>query len=372
MNPSKSLSRRQWLKRAGVAAVGAGLTTGCRPRSTPSLGSVNVSEDRVIRTTVGLRPFRPTGFRNEVEIVGTKTIVHNYGHGGGGMSLSWGSSHLAVDKALETGATSIAVLGCGVMGLSCGRLLQKRGLDVTIYTKDLPPNTTSSMSAAWWSPGSTADPSERTEAYNKQFVEAARLANRYYQDYVGNNYGVRWMERYSVSEEPPDSGDREGPTTSDLIGDLFPEQEDLAPGAHSFPWPYVRRSWTMVIEPTTYLNALLRDFRVAGGKLVKRTFDTLDEVVALSEPVLLNCTGLGARALFGDETLVPIKGQLTVLLPQAELDYIMVGGGLYMIPRRDGVVLGGTHERDDWSLEPSRTEMHRVMEGHKDFWGQMS
>ena len=51
----------------------------------------------------------------------------------------------------------------------------------------------------------------------------------------------------------------------------------------------------------------------------------------------MNCSGLGARDLFGDETLTPIKGQLTVLLPQPELNYIMVGGGLYMIPRRDGV-----------------------------------
>ena len=85
----------------------------------------------------------------------------------------------------------------------------------------------------------------------------------------------------------------------------------------------------------------------------------------------MNCSGLGARDLFGDETLTPIKGQLTVLLPQPELDYIMVGGGLYMIPRRDGVALGTTHERGEWSLEPSRTEMHRVMEGHTEFWSQM-
>ena len=257
------------------------------------------------------------------------------------------------------------------MGLSCGRLLQKRGERVTIYTKELPPKTTSSMSAAWWSPGSTADPAERTDAYNEEFVRAARLANRYYQDYVGYEYGVRWMERYSVSETPPETERRDGPTTSDLIGDLFPEREDLPSGSHPFPWPHVQRSWTMVIEPTTYLNALLRDFRVAGGEIVRRTFADLDEVLGLDESVIMNCTGLGARELFGDETLIPIKGQLSFLLPQQELDYIMVGGGLYMIPRRDGVALGGTHERDDWSLEPSRTEMHRVMEGHKEFWGQM-
>lgn len=355
------MDRREWLQAAGLLALGAA----CRSSNGAGLARVNVSDERVIRTTVGLRPFRPAGFRVDTEELGDKTVVHNYGHGGGGMSLSWGSSHLAVKRALATGADRFAIIGCGVMGLSTGRLLQTMGKDVTIYSKGLPPNTTSNMSAAWWSPGSTVDPAERTDAYDEQFVEAARFANRYYQAYVGDEYGVHWRPRYSVSEQPPES------TTRSLIADLFPEGEDLAEGEHPFAWPYVRRSWTMVIEPPRYLRALLRDFRLAGGSVVVRELEDIDDVVSLDESVIMNCSGLGARELFGDETLTPIKGQLTFLLPQPELDYIMVGGGLYMIPRGDGIALGSTHERGEWSLEPSRTEMHRVMEGHTEFWGQM-
>ena len=354
------MDRREWLQAAGLLALGAG----CRSAG-PGLARVNVSSERVIRTTVGLRPFRPSGFRVEAETFGNKTVVHNYGHGGGGMSLSWGSSHLAVEKALATGEERFAIIGCGVMGLSTGRLLQKLGKDVTIYSKDIPPDTTSNMSAAWWSPGSTVDPGERTEAYDEQFVKAARFANRYYQNYVGLEYGVRWRPRYSVSEQPPES------TARSLIADLFPEGQDLAAGEHPFPWPYVRPSWTMVIEPPTYLRALLRDYRIAGGDVVLRSFASVDDVLSLDESVIMNCSGLGARDLFGDQTLTPIKGQLTFLLPQPEIDYMMVGDGLYMIPRRDGIALGSTHERGAWSLEPSRTEMHRVMEGHTNFWGQM-
>ena len=346
---------------AGLTALGAS----CRSAGATELAKVDVSPERVIRTTVGLRPFRPSGFRVEKETIEGKTVVHNYGHGGGGMSLSWGSSYLAVEQALATDATRFAIIGCGVMGLSTARLLQKHGMDVTIYSKDIPPNTTSNMSAAWWSPGSTVDPNERTEAYDKQFVRAARFANRYYQSFVGLEYGVRWRPRYNVSKDPPE------PDRRDLIADLFPESKNLEPGEHPFLWPYVHRSWTMLIEPPIYMRALLRDYRIAGGDVVLRSFENLDEVLALDEPVIMNCSGLSARDLFGDETLTPIKGQLTVLLPQPELDYIMVGGGLYMIPRRDGVALGTTHERGEWSLEPSRTEMHRVMEGHTEFWSQM-
>ena len=94
--------------------------------------------------------------------------------------------------------------------------------------------------------------------------------------------------------------------------------------------------------------------------------------MTLPESLIVNCSGLGSRDLFADRDLIPIKGQLTVLLPQPEIDYLMVGGGLYMIPRRDGIALGSTHERGEWSLEPSRTEMHRVMEGHTKFWRQMA
>ena len=99
----------------------------------------------------------------------------------------------------------------------------------------------------------------------------------------------------------------------------------------------------------------------------------MDQLLGLSEPVLVNCTGLGAKALFGDEELHPIKGQLTVLLPQPEIDYAMTDGGeLYMMPRRDGIILGGTHEEDAWSLEPSDSETRRMIDGHTKFFNAMT
>ena len=114
------------LKATGLAALGAGLSA-CASRRAGSLVSlepprrfarVHVSEDRIIRTVVGLRPFRASGFVVRVENVGDKTVVHNYGHGGGGITLSWGTSALAVDEAWKTGERRFAVLGCGAVGLA--------------------------------------------------------------------------------------------------------------------------------------------------------------------------------------------------------------------------------------------------------------
>ena len=86
--------------------------------------------------------------------------------------------------------------------------------------------------------------------------------------------------------------------------------------------------------------------------MIERDFRGRDDLASLSESVVMNCTGLGARALFGDEALIPVRGQLEVLLPQPEIDYCYLKDTIYMFPRGDGIVLGGTFEHDQWSLEP--------------------
>src|SRR6186997_555707 len=89
------------------------------------LGRVLVSADRIIRTDVGFRPFRPSGFVVRAETLGDKLLVHNYGHGGAGVTLSWGTADLAVEQVAASGRRGpVAVLGGGVVGLATARLLQ--------------------------------------------------------------------------------------------------------------------------------------------------------------------------------------------------------------------------------------------------------
>ena len=63
--------------------------------------------------------------------------------------------------------------------------------------------------------------------------------------------------------------------------------------------------------------------------------------------------------------MLPIKGQLTVLVPQPEIDYATIAGRFYMFPRRDGIQLGGTHERGDWSTTPDPAKSAEILEGHR-------
>ena len=139
------MDRRTLRKTGSMAALGLGLS-GCaartsqvasltRPltRSPIVLAPIRASWDRVIRTTGGLRPHRPSGFLLKAEKFDAKTVVHNYGHGGAGISLSWGTGALAADLALEQGDRQAAVLGSGAVGLTAAIQMQRRGFDVTIY-----------------------------------------------------------------------------------------------------------------------------------------------------------------------------------------------------------------------------------------------
>ena len=366
-----AINRRSWLKTVGMTALGLAVNSACArapgsshfapgPAFRRRLARVQVSPDRVIRTVTGLRPFRPSGFVVRAERRDSKVLIHNYGHGGGGVTLSWGTAQLAVDEALQTGQRAAAVLGCGAVGLASARLLQQHGWTVTIYARDLPPNTTSNIAGAQWSPYSVFDEDRLTPEFEAQYVRASHIAYRAFQDLATDYYGVRWLENYWIHDEPI----RHGRVDQELT-DLFPDTRELTPGEHPFRAAHVQRFMSMLVEPPIYLSAVLRDFLLAGGRLVVKEFTAVQEIMSLPEPVVLNCTGLGAKALFGDEELIPIKGQLCVLLPQPEVDYILFTDDfLYMMPRQDGIILGGTHELGVWDLTPSPVATQRILAGN--------
>lgn len=365
-----TMTRRDALKWMTVA-VGVGAVGGCAsfPAATPRrarrrLAPVLATEDRIIRQVVGLRPFRRSGFLVRAEPQNEKLLIHNYGHGGGGVSLSWGTADLAVELALASSRREAAVVGCGVVGLSTARLLQDHGFAVTIYARDLPPNTTSNIAGAQWSPVTVVDADRVTPEFDAQFRRASRFAYRYFQTLVSPRYGIVWRENYSISAGAPTAG-AGGSWEGAILREMLPKTV-LADAESPFPGFYVSRFLTMHIEPSIYLPAALQDFRLAGGHVVVRELPDARSILALAEPVIVNCTGLAAGALFSDPDVLPIKGQLTVLAPQPEVDYITIGpGDLYMMPRQDGIVLGGTHERGEWSLEPNAAEATRILRGHQ-------
>ena len=343
-----------------IAASGAlalpGCASGIRPATAHAacLPRVNVARDRLIRTLVGLRPYRPSGFVVRAENFGEKTLVHNYGHGGSGITLSWGTSRLATNLGLPGHQGPVAVIGAGVVGLTTARLVQEAGYPVTIYAKALPPETTSNIAGGQWYPSILYDSDRLTPAFEQQLVAAAAYAYQRYQIMIGDDYGVRWMTNYLLSDSPPGDSD-----TDRLLRSMLPEARELGAGAHGFGYAHVGQFDGMLIEPPRFLRAMLRDIRIAGGRVVVRDFHSPADVATLPESLVFNCTGLGAAALFGDAELTPMRGQLAVLLPQPEIGYATeTDDGMYMFSRSDGVILGGTADRGDWStaVDPATTD----------------
>ena len=333
-----------------------------RDRLPASLARPLISPERIVRRIVGFRPFRPDGFRVEAEPCGDKLLVHNYGHGGCGVTLSWGTASLAVDLIAESGRGGpAAVIGCGAVGLATARLLQERGFQVTIHASALPPDTTSNVAGAAWFPYLIADETRRTAAFDARFTRAARISHRRFQDLVGDDHGVLWRQHYFLGTAPA-----QDPWDYALLRDLFPGARELGPLEHPFGARHVVLDRWLFIEPPVYLDALLRDFQRAGGRVRIQSFAAPADLLSLPEPILVNCTGLGARELFGDRDLTPVKGQLTVMAPQPDLDYSWItDDDLYMFPRRDGIVLGGTHEHGVESPDPDLEAEQRILAGHR-------
>jgi len=374
--PRRGMGRRSWLKTAGATALGLAATAACgradpwarfagAPEPRRRLARVLVSPSRVIRTVAGLRPFRPSGFVVRAEQRDSKLLVHHYGHGGGGITLSWGTAQLALEAAQPSGLRTAAVLGAGAVGLATARVLQRHGWFVTIYARELPPDTTSNLAGGAWAPYSVFDEERLTPEFEARYVRASRIAYQAFQQLAGPRYGVRWLESYRLHDLPL-------PRTrlGEELRDLFPDTRELGPKEHPFPSAHVQRSLGMLVEPFIYMNAVLEDFLLAGGRVVVREFVAAEEIMALAESVVLNCTGLGAKALFGDEELIPVKGQLCILVPQPEVEYVLsTADGLYMMPRADGIVLGGTHERGVWDPSVSDAATERILAGHARLFG---
>ncbi len=296
------------------------------------------------------------------EPLGDKTVIHNYGHGGCGVTLSWGTAKMALDLALQTSHRAAAVIGAGVVGLTTARLLQDHGFAVTIHSEALPPDTTSNVAAGLFGVTEIADTDNLLGGpFVPQLQEAARFAHNYFQHFVGQPYGVRWLPFFLIGDDPP-----EQPPEFAVTPELYPLTV-YEPGEHPFPTKYAASFPTMIAETNVFVPRLVEDFVARGGSIEVKSFASRLELGGLPEPLILNCTGLGAKALFDDPELVPIKGQLSLLIPQAEIDYCYLDGRnfLYMFPRSDGIILGGSHEEGVSTTDPDPAVATRIFDGHR-------
>jgi hypothetical protein len=332
------------------------------------LAPVRAHADRVFDITVCTRPFRAQGPRLETEAIGDALVVHNYGHGGSGWSLSWGSSTIAVQKAMASSPREVAVVGCGALGLTSAILAQRAGAKVTIYARDLFPQVRSARATGSWTPDSRIALKDAAgPAFGALWEQMARTSWKTYRDYLGlPGDPVVFNDRYRLNGSglnlPPSPGALDFAEYQDSYApEIRTAGERMPPGSTPFDWPTVTRSSELMFNLRSYGHLLMTDFLTAGGQFVRTEFHEPGELARLPQKVVINCPGYAAREWWKDQSVVPVRGQIGWLIPQSEVNYGLQYASVSVLSRTDGIVVQALEGGDmkgygDASETPDRAE----------------
>lgn len=371
------VERRTLLKSAAGLAGMAGLQA-CAPMTKmaaapampapgrkPMLTPLRVSLDQLVDVKCCIRPVRAAGPNLGTELIGDTLVVHNYGHGGSGWSLSWGSGQIAVGKAMSVLPSEIAVVGCGIVGLTAAVVAQRAGLKVTIYARELIQQTRSFRASGSFTPDARVALTEPAgPGFGDLWEQMARFSWKAFRTYLGvPGNPVEFADSYQLSdtpivrrEFPADPAITESFATkglpqqnsefarlSDRLKDIVPQPVSLAPDEIPFPAPYATRASHMHFNFASYGHTLLREFFERGGRFVNRDFHGPADYATLPEKVVINSTGYAARDLWQDKTVFPVRGETGWLVPQPEANYGVRYRNISLTSKSDGVVVMNTN-----------------------------
>jgi D-amino-acid oxidase len=241
----------------------------------------------------------------------------------------------------------IIVVGAGVVGLSCAVRLLEAGHRVDVVARDLPRETTSAVAAALWYPY-RALPQDRVTAWaGASYSVFAALAAP--EEYAGSpEAGVRMLPGAELFRSPQaDPWWRAAVPLLDRVREL--------PAGYVDGWAFS----APVIEMPVYLAWLTARLEELGGTLTRLNLRALPTGADL----VVNCSGLGARLLGDDRSVVPVRGQV-VYVEQVGVDrwWLDATGPTYVVPRGRDVVVGGTDEEGEWSRTPSLATASMILE----------
>ncbi|MER5214548.1 FAD-dependent oxidoreductase [Streptomyces sp. NPDC002838] len=233
-------------------------------------------------------------------------------------------------------ADDVVVVGGGVIGLTTAVVLAERGRRVRVWTRDPVERTTSAVAGALWWPY-RIEPVARARAWALRSLDVyEELAAR------PEVTGVRMVEGV-LGEADLDGADAWA--TVRLPGLRATTAEEYA---GTGVWARLP-----LIDMSTHLPWLRERFLAAGGAIEERTVTDLAQVPA---PVVVNCTGLGARELVPDASVRPVRGQLVVVENPGIRTWVVStapdGQPAYFFPQPGRLLLGGSADEDAWSLEP--------------------
>lgn len=310
------------------------------------LKTPNISRENIIGTNVGIRPFRKTGVRLEAELIKDKLIIHNYGYGGSGLTLSFGGAKEVLDILDNQKKTSriVAVMGAGVVGLATAYDLLEQGYEVHLYADEWIPNLTSNVAAGIWSPLSFPAniPEEKIKLHQRMLEISEQRFLKSTSDFP-EFAGVRLICSYSFKTPSPQEAVKARDKGEEVI--VHFDNGVIKNG---------KRIYELGMEGNLFIEDLYSKVKMKGAQLKQHHFESLEDILSLEEPIIINCTSMGSLKLFNDQEFVPVRGQLIYFKPQEGIDYSIYqnvpnvsNDSHYFIsiyPWNDRFILGGVYE----------------------------
>lgn len=322
----------------------------------------DLSEEKIIAYSTGLRPYRKTGIRLEAEKIGDKLIIHDYGHGGSGISLSWGCAQEAINIFKKhSNSSSVAIIGAGVIGLTTAHLLKDQGYDVTVYSDEFVPFTTSNKAAGLFSPDfALGDMSEELVFKLKEiaYLKFYNLAHHFDTEFQG----VFYLPCYSERDEFK-------------ITDSLPESHVIV-NCNGMA-KVCEKSFNIIFDLNIYLNDLFQKAKNKGIVFKRQKITFINNLLELQEAAIFNCTGLGSRELFNDTDLIPVKGHLVIFSAQPEIDFIVSkwhqqkDSFFSLIPWKTQLMLGGTMEEGIENLAIDQAKIKDLINNAREFFNEV-
>jgi len=341
------------------------------------LTTPNLSDENISRYKVGIRPYRKSGIRIESQNLDSKLIVHNYGYGGSGLTLSWGGASEVVSllnhekDVISYYATvkKVAILGAGVIGLSTAHELLDRGYEVTLYANEFSPNLTSNIAGGIWSPPAILDhfSTEKKSMYERmlkistiRFMASLDSSNPEFD-------GITTIKGYSHrvlqnGEKVLNTLFQATSTDNEIVNVHF--DNGVIKECKIFD--------SLAIDGKIFMDQLFAKVIAKGGKVVEKQFNSLADINALEEEIVVNCTSLGSRELFGDQEMKGARGQMIDFKPQKGVDFMFcqnVPNSNYWItihPWEDRIILGGNFEDGEEECIVDQSVIDTILKNGRD------
>jgi D-amino-acid oxidase len=245
-------------------------------------------------------------------------------------------------------AREAIVVGAGVSGLTSALCLAEAGWSVRVWAAAPPPRTTSAVAGAVWAPPRPAERAAQTLDWTAHSLRVFReLA-----DVPAT--GVRMAPAIAVGEL---TAAESMASAASLIPDLRPaDPADIPAG---FETGY--RAIMPMIDMPQYLAYLTARLAATGCEIEIHPVRSLEEA-ADAAPTVINCAGLGAAELTGDDTMRPLFGQHVILTnPGLRQLFLEVNNGsewTCYFPHPERVVCGGISIANRWdtTADPDVTE----------------